>query len=86
LSGVLNVALADDHKVVAHALRLFFESFRDIRVVGTASSGEELLARISEWTMPDVVVVDLLMPGGIDGIETTRRLLEIFPKIRVAWH
>jgi NarL family two-component system response regulator LiaR len=83
LSNVIHVGLADDHRVVTHALRLFLESFPDIRVVGTASSGEELLARISEWTMPDVVVLDLLMPGGIDGIETTRRLLEILPNIRV---
>jgi len=83
MSGVLNVAFADDHKVVTHALRSFFESFRNIHVVGIASSGEELLARISEWTPPDVVVLDLLMPGGMDGTETTRRLLERFPKIRV---
>jgi len=83
VSGVLNVAFADDHKVVIHALRSFFESFRDIRVVGLASSGEELLARISDWTMPDIVVLDLMMPGGIDGIETTQRLLRMFPRTRV---
>jgi NarL family two-component system response regulator LiaR len=83
VKDILNVAFADDHKVVTHALRSFFESFRDLRVVGIASSGEELLACISDWAAPDVVVLDLLMPGGIDGIETTRRLLQMFPGIRV---
>ncbi len=83
MNSAINVAFTDDHRVVTHALRSFFELFRDIRVVGLASSGEELLTRIAEWTLPDVVVLDLLMPGGIDGVETTRRLLQTHPKIRV---
>ncbi len=78
----INVALTDDHKVVSHALRSFFESFPDIRVAGIAASGEELLARLAEW-LPDVAVIDLLMPGGIDGVETTRRVVQTFPNVRV---
>jgi NarL family two-component system response regulator LiaR len=78
----INVALTDDHRVVSHALRSFFESFPDIRVAGIAASGEELLARLAEW-LPDVAVVDLLMPGGIDGVETTRRVVQSFPSVRV---
>jgi NarL family two-component system response regulator LiaR len=83
MNETIRVALTDDHKVVTHALRSFLESFPDIRVVGIASSGEELLDRMAEWPTPHVVVLDLLMPGGLDGIETTRRLIHSFPNVRV---
>ena len=46
------------------------------RVVGVAATGEELLEHVVEWA-PDVVLQDLLLPGGIDGIETTRQVLAL---------
>lgn len=70
----ISVALVDDHRVVTRSLKAWLESFPDFRVVGIAASGEELLARLDEWK-PDVILQDLLIPGGIDGIETTRRVL-----------
>jgi NarL family two-component system response regulator LiaR len=70
----ISIVLVDDHRVVTRSLKAYLESFPDLRVVGTASSGEELLAHVEQW-QPDVVLQDLLLPGGIDGIETTRRLL-----------
>ena len=57
---VIRIALVDDHQVVTHALRSLLESFADIKVVGIAASGEELLDKFPEWTRPNVVVVDLL--------------------------
>ncbi len=70
------VALVDDHRVVTRSLKAWLESFPDLRVVGIAVSvcKEELLQHLAEWK-PDVILQDLLMPGGIDGIETTRRIL-----------
>jgi DNA-binding NarL/FixJ family response regulator len=53
-----------------------------MEVVGSAASGEELLAYLDEWR-PDVVLQDLLLPGGLDGIETTRRVKERAPGVRV---
>ena len=78
----IRIALVDDHTVVRRGLRTFLESYPDIRVVGEAASGEEALAQIESW-LPDVVLMDLLMPGGIDGIETTRRLRALTPHTQV---
>jgi NarL family two-component system response regulator LiaR len=80
--SVVTIALTDDHRVVAHSLKAYLESFSDLKVVGIASTGEELLERLDEWA-PQIVVQDLLMPGGIDGVETTRRLVARRPDVRV---
>lgn len=78
----IRVALVDDHAVVRRGLRTFFESYDDFTLAGEASSGEEALLHVESW-LPDVVVMDLLMPGGIDGVETTRRLREVSPHTQV---
>ena len=76
------IVLIEDHRVVSRGLRTYLESFKDIKVTGIAQSGEEALKNLDEWS-PDVVVVDLLMPGGMDGIETTKLVRSRFPRIRV---
>ena len=78
----VSVVLVDDHRVVARSLKSWLESFPDIKVVGTAVSGEDLLERLDEWN-PDLILQDLLMPGGIDGIETTRRVLRAKPSAKI---
>ena len=80
--SVISIVLVDDHQVVTHSLKAYLESFPDLKVVGIAASGEELLAHVDDWH-PHVVLQDLLMPGGIDGIETTRRLVQRLPDVRV---
>src|SRR4030095_13287972 len=76
------IALVDDHRVVTRSLKAYLESFQDMRVAGIAASGEELLELLDEWK-PQVILQDLLMPGGMDGIETTRRILERCPTVKV---
>ena len=71
----ISVALVDDHRVVTRSLKAYLESFPDLKVAGIAASGEELLEHLDEWR-PQVILQDLLMPGGMDGAETTRRILE----------
>lgn len=78
----IRVVLADDHRVVTRSLQAWLESFPEFQVVGAVSSGEELLEQLEEWA-PDVIIQDLLLPGGIDGIETTRRVLALCPSTRV---
>ena len=79
---MISIALVDDHRVIARSLQAYLESFPDLRIVGIAESGEQLLAHLDEWK-PDLVLQDLLMPGGIDGIETTRRICRRTSSVRV---
>jgi two-component system, NarL family, response regulator LiaR len=78
----IRIALVDDHRVVQTGLRSYLESFPDLEVVGAAANGEEALQRLEEW-LPDVVVMDLHMPGGIDGVEATRRARALSPHTQV---
>lgn len=77
----ITVMLVDDHRVVRQGLRDFLELQDDIDVVGEASSGEEGAALAKEL-LPDVVLMDLVMPG-MDGVETTRRIKAVSPSSRV---
>src|SRR5579859_5093876 len=78
----IKVALVDDHRIVRRGLISFLKAFDDLTVVGEASSGEEALQHIEEW-LPDVIVMDMLMPGGIDGIETIRQVRALVPSTRI---
>ena len=77
----IRVLLIDDHKVVRAGLRALLESTGRIEVVGEASSGEDGVAG-TERLEPDVVVMDLAMPG-IGGIRATRRITALDPDTRV---
>ncbi len=81
MTETIRVVLVDDHRVVRQGLRTFLESFADLHVVGEASSGEEALQHIERW-QPHVVVMDLLLPGGMDGIEAIRRVRQRFPFVQ----
>ncbi len=78
---IIRVLLVDDHQVVRRGLRTFLEIQEDIEVVGEASDGAEGVARTEELR-PDVVLMDIKMPG-TDGIEALRRLRELDNPARV---
>lgn len=77
----VRVMLVDDHAVVRTGFRLLLESTDDIGVVGEADSGEEACRRYQE-IRPDVVVMDVAMPG-LGGIEAASRILAGDPKARI---
>jgi two-component system, NarL family, response regulator LiaR len=77
----ITVLIVDDHQVVRLGLQTFLARQPDIAVIGEASSGEEAL-RLAAEQVPDVVLMDLIMPG-MDGVETTRNLKQISPGSQV---
>lgn len=70
----VRVLLADDHKIMRDGLKALLERAEDIEVVAEAANGLEVVEKAME-TRPDVIVMDLTMPG-ISGIEATRRIIE----------
>jgi DNA-binding NarL/FixJ family response regulator len=68
----IRVLIADDHEVVRMGIAKLIENRPDMEVVGLARDGAEAIA-LSDEHAPDVVLMDLVMPG-IDGIEATRRI------------
>lgn len=77
----IKVLLVDDHEMVRIGLAAVLGTEEGIEVVGEASSGQEGI-RMAQDYRPDVVLMDLVMEG-MDGIETTRRLLQLYPDCRV---
>lgn len=75
--SVLRVLLADDHVTVRHGLRLLIDNEPDMKVVAEASDGNEAVERAREVN-PDVIVMDISMPG-MNGLAATRALKKMQP-------
>jgi NarL family two-component system response regulator LiaR len=79
--GCIRVMVVDDHAVVRSGIEYSLLALEDIELVGSAASGEEAL-RLYEELRPDVILMDMMMPG-LDGVATTRALLGRCSQARV---
>ncbi len=77
----IRLLIVDDHAMVRLGLTVFLRPYADLEVVGEASGGEEAL-QLCAQTHPDVVLMDLVMPG-MDGITTTQRIRQAYPNVQV---
>lgn len=80
-SSPIQVMIVDDHAVVRSGLTAFLHAYDDLQLAGEARSGEEAI-RLCRDIQPDVVLMDLVMPG-MDGAATTREIKLVSPKTQI---
>jgi NarL family two-component system response regulator LiaR len=81
MDAPITVLIVDDHAVVRQGVRAALEARPGFAVVGEAEAGAEAVRRVGE-TVPDVVLMDLLMPD-MDGVEATRQIKRLSPRTQV---
>ena len=77
----IRLIIVDDHEIVRHGLRSFLDLLDDIDVVGEGSNGHDAVA-LARDTMPDVILLDLIMPE-MDGVEATRQIRKENPDAKI---
>jgi two-component system, NarL family, response regulator NreC len=77
----VSIVLADDHQIVRKGLRALLEAEADFRIIGEASAGPETAQMVEKLT-PDILVLDLMMPG-LNGLEVALRVRQQSPNTRV---
>ena len=78
----IKVLLVDDHKIVRQGVQAFLHTLKDIKVVAEAESGSGAVEAAAQY-QPDVVLMDLEMPGDLDGIAATRQIRKLRPETQV---
>ena len=77
----IKVMIVDDHPIMRDGLKGMLLTIDDMELAGEAGSGRETLARCRE-SLPDVILMDMIMPG-MDGLETTRAVLDLYPEMKI---
>jgi DNA-binding NarL/FixJ family response regulator len=79
--GLITVMIADDHPLVRQALRNLLEDKPDIKLIGEACDGDEIIKKATQ-SIPDVILMDITMPK-INGLEATREIKKRYPQIKI---
>ena len=79
---MIKVLIADDHVLIRKGIRLLLETYAEIEVVAEAGDGEEAI-RMTEKHAPDVVLMDLSMPNGIDGFTAIKEIRKRHPSVKI---
>lgn len=79
---MIRVAIVDDHDLVREGLRAILEKESGFEVVGEAGDGQEAIQLVRE-VRPDVVLMDISMPGGLGGLEVTEAILSDQPEVKI---
>jgi len=78
----ITILVVDDHQMVRQGVQAFLKTQTDLSVVGEATTGEEAV-RLAGEHVPDVILMDLVMPGGVDGVEATRLVKKNSPRTQI---
>ncbi len=81
MTELVTVLIVDDHSIVRQGVRAFLDAQPDLNVLGEAETGEEAV-RLTQEMIPDVVLMDLVLPG-INGVEATREIKRVSPRTQV---
>jgi len=79
--STIRILIADDHAIIRDGTRQILEQERDMEIIAEAADGAEAI-KLAGTTKPDVAIIDIAMPG-VDGIEATRRIKQLYPNIAV---
>jgi DNA-binding NarL/FixJ family response regulator len=81
MSEPITVLIVDDHEVVRNGVKGYLDTIPDYQVIGEADSGEQAVELVKQL-IPDVVLMDLILPG-MDGVETTRIVKQLSPRTQI---
>ncbi|MGB3779715.1 MAG: response regulator transcription factor [Tunicatimonas sp.] len=81
--NVIDILIVDDHRMIREGIRVSLADVPDLRVVDEAANSVEALAKLAQYPDVRVVVMDISLGQGEDGIATTRQVVQQFPRVRV---